>query len=257
MFTSAALGLALESLVKCVSNLTFYTTHAPNPVALSEEWAAAERHNVIDHAIHAANLAVKFDDQRAAAEGRIQVIMPALAGEIDDARRRALSLITLLSSRKDLATSYYDKWPVGYQQDVDDLRALNERLRREGRRLMAESAPVAVTVESPRPECVAEPSAASAVRTSPPADLALMRAPLIGHWATASELAAYVGQPAKRVDTFLRRYHDKHPDCRRDNEQLDPDGRIMADPRFEYRTRDVLPPLRERVAKWRRDLTND
>jgi hypothetical protein len=141
MDTSTALGIALESLAKCIHNLTFYPTHAPSPDALSEEWAAAERHNVTDRALHAANLAVQLDDQRAAAEGRIQVIKPALAGEIGDARERALSLITILFRQKDLATTYYAQWPAIYQRDVDDLRALNERLRCEARRLMSETAP--------------------------------------------------------------------------------------------------------------------
>lgn len=55
---------------------------------------------------------------------------------------------------------------------------------------------------------------------------------------SAPALAKHLGQTPGRVESFLRRYRDKYPDCYREA-----DGKRRNEPRYLYRTRDVLPAL--------------
>ncbi len=63
----------------------------------------------------------------------------------------------------------------------------------------------------------------------------------------ASDLAQFLGQPVKRVDGFLRRYHLTHPDSR-----VEVDTPRRNEPRFLYRTADVWPALQAQLPRWQR-----
>jgi hypothetical protein len=61
---------------------------------------------------------------------------------------------------------------------------------------------------------------------------------------SASDLARKLGQPVSRVESFLRRYRVKYPDCFHMNDR---DDRRRNEPTYLYRTADVLPALRDHV----------
>jgi hypothetical protein len=57
---------------------------------------------------------------------------------------------------------------------------------------------------------------------------------------SAPDLARLLGQPAAKVESFLRRYRDSYPDC---YVEVDPEDRRRNEPRYLYRACDVLPAL--------------
>lgn len=57
---------------------------------------------------------------------------------------------------------------------------------------------------------------------------------------SAPDLARHLDRPVAQVESFLRRYRDKYPDCFREVE-----GARRNEPRFLYRTAVVLPALRK------------
>ncbi len=64
---------------------------------------------------------------------------------------------------------------------------------------------------------------------------------------SAAELARRVGRPPAGVESFLRRFRTKHPDC-----AVGVDDPRKGEPRALYRTADVWGPLTDWVAKQRR-----
>jgi hypothetical protein len=62
---------------------------------------------------------------------------------------------------------------------------------------------------------------------------------------SASDIARRLGQPAKRVDTFLRRFARNNKDCRVAN-----DNAHRNEPRHLYRTADVRPALERQLPRW-------
>jgi hypothetical protein len=63
---------------------------------------------------------------------------------------------------------------------------------------------------------------------------------------SARDLARQIGQPHGLVDCFLRRFHEKHPDCR-----VGTDSPRKNEAHYLYRVADVWPALEERLKKWR------
>jgi hypothetical protein len=65
-------------------------------------------------------------------------------------------------------------------------------------------------------------------------------------FASAKDLATLIGKPsnASAVESFLRRYRDKYPDCYTENESP-----RKNDPKYLYRVADVLPVLKEHFTK--------
>lgn len=57
---------------------------------------------------------------------------------------------------------------------------------------------------------------------------------------SASELAKTVGQPIDAVESFLRRYRQKSPDC-----FMPTDSPRRNEPKYLYRTAEVLPELKK------------
>lgn len=55
---------------------------------------------------------------------------------------------------------------------------------------------------------------------------------------SAAELAKRIGQPVARVESFLRRYRAKHPDC-----FIESSCSRRNEPRYLFRTADVWPAL--------------
>jgi hypothetical protein len=70
-------------------------------------------------------------------------------------------------------------------------------------------------------------------------------------FASASDLAVYCGLGGNQVETFLRRYREKFPDCYREAE-----GGRVNEPKYLYRTADVLPELQKKVSRKRRQPTD-
>jgi hypothetical protein len=60
------------------------------------------------------------------------------------------------------------------------------------------------------------------------------------------ELAKVIGKSVSAVDSFLRRYREKFPDC---YITVDDDDRRRNEPKYLYRVGDVLPALREHFGK--------
>jgi hypothetical protein len=67
---------------------------------------------------------------------------------------------------------------------------------------------------------------------------------------SASDLAREIGQPTPRVETFLRRFHKKHPECRHEV-----DNPRRNEPRYLYSTVDVWPALQQQLPRWQ-ELTD-
>jgi hypothetical protein len=63
----------------------------------------------------------------------------------------------------------------------------------------------------------------------------------------AADLARCIGQPKSRVETFLRRYREDHPDC---FVEVEEGGTRKNEPRILYRTADVWPDLLQKLPKW-------
>jgi hypothetical protein len=63
---------------------------------------------------------------------------------------------------------------------------------------------------------------------------------------SSSDIAALLKQPPDRVDTFLRRYREKHPDC-----FVPVRSPRRNEPRFLYRTAEVWPALERQLPRWR------
>jgi hypothetical protein len=59
---------------------------------------------------------------------------------------------------------------------------------------------------------------------------------------SAADLASLTGQSVDKVDSFLRRYRENYPDCYVQNE-----SKRKTDPKYLYRTADVLPALQARA----------
>jgi hypothetical protein len=57
---------------------------------------------------------------------------------------------------------------------------------------------------------------------------------------SAADLARELGKTLDAVDSFLRRYRSRYPDC-----YMETDGPRRNEPRFLYRVSDVLPALKE------------
>jgi hypothetical protein len=57
---------------------------------------------------------------------------------------------------------------------------------------------------------------------------------------SANDLAKILQRPVDAVDSFLRRYREKYPDC-----CITTEGRRRNEPKYLYRAADVLPALRE------------
>jgi hypothetical protein len=55
---------------------------------------------------------------------------------------------------------------------------------------------------------------------------------------SASDLARQLGKPIDSVESFLRRYRSRYPDCYTLTE-----GRRRNEPQYLYRVADVLPVL--------------
>jgi hypothetical protein len=62
--------------------------------------------------------------------------------------------------------------------------------------------------------------------------------------ASAKDLAAMLGESDDAVDSFLRRYRDKYPDC-----YIPTDSPRRNEPKYLYRVADVLPALKQHFAK--------
>jgi hypothetical protein len=90
------------------------------------------------------------------------------------------------------------------------------------------------------------PAASSAADKPAPAGLADHLSdddPTLPEFMSAADLARHLGEGVNAVETFLRRYRRDHEDCyRQDHEEMP----RRNEPRFLYRTRDVLPALRGR-----------
>ena len=59
---------------------------------------------------------------------------------------------------------------------------------------------------------------------------------------SAADLARLTGESVDKVDSFLRRYREDYPDCYVVNE-----SKRKTDPKYLYRTADVLPALQARA----------
>lgn len=62
---------------------------------------------------------------------------------------------------------------------------------------------------------------------------------------SAPDLARLMEQPAKRVESFLRRFRESHPDC-----YSAVDNPRRNEPRYLYRTADVWPALQQQLRTW-------
>ena len=67
-------------------------------------------------------------------------------------------------------------------------------------------------------------------------------AALLPEFMSAVDLAKITGLSEAAVDSFLRRYRKKYADC-----FIETEGRRKGDPKFLYRTAEVLPTLRARA----------
>jgi hypothetical protein len=64
---------------------------------------------------------------------------------------------------------------------------------------------------------------------------------------SAADLARSLGQPVSRVESFLRRFRESHPDC-----SIQVDSPRKNEPRVLYRTADVWPALQQQLPNWRK-----
>jgi hypothetical protein len=85
-------------------------------------------------------------------------------------------------------------------------------------------------------EAAVEPAAA---QTSPVAPAIPAPPPVL---LSAADLAKLTGLSVDQVDSFLRRYRENYPDCYVRNE-----SKRKTDPKYLYRTADVLPALQARA----------
>jgi hypothetical protein len=83
----------------------------------------------------------------------------------------------------------------------------------------------------------APPPSQAAAAEAPPG------APPEAELLSARDLASRLGLKPDRVEVVLRRYRDEYPDCYVDTDSGG-GGRRRNQPRYLYRTRDVLPHLR-------------
>jgi hypothetical protein len=74
---------------------------------------------------------------------------------------------------------------------------------------------------------------------------------LLPTFLSAADLARGFDQPVDRVETFLRRLRDKQKDC-----FVEVDSPKKNEPRYLYRTEEVVPALQEKLPKWQ-PLTDD
>jgi hypothetical protein len=68
---------------------------------------------------------------------------------------------------------------------------------------------------------------------------------------SATDIARYINQPVGRVETFLRRFREKKPDCA---EPVNNPRR--GEPHYLYRVADVWPMIQEKLKSWSK-LTDD
>jgi hypothetical protein len=71
--------------------------------------------------------------------------------------------------------------------------------------------------------------------------------PPLGTLLSASDLADYLHKPKPRVESFLRRYRARFPDCCEENASP-----RKNEPHYLYRVADVLTPLKQTLAKRRK-----
>jgi hypothetical protein len=69
-------------------------------------------------------------------------------------------------------------------------------------------------------------------------------APELTFFMPASQLAEKIDRPVASVESFLRRYREKYPDC-----CFETDGRRRNEPKYMYRTKDVWHALLDHYRK--------
>jgi hypothetical protein len=228
MRDSRLLGLALRDLSACIDGLTFYATTAPTPEPLSDECEQAKRWEVQDRCARANNLALQAADERAAAEHRIQTFIPELVGLIGDARRKALTFITLLASRPDLASTHYDRWPGrAHRESVDELQALSKRFRSEGMAILTADSPALISA-NPSPTADARPL------ETPGPTVAARSVPM-----TAAQIAEELGITEDAAQGRLKRAREANLNC-----FYEVNNRRATDPKYLY-FRDIVWPMIE------------
>jgi hypothetical protein len=167
------------------------------------------------------------------ANGQDEGNRPGLEGsEVDPARVP----VGTTDEMPDVACAKHDPAPGAVLADVETTTA-QEREEKSPK-------PTADALETaPKGDAAFKPKVAEEPQT-PPASQEV--APL-SEYLSASELARRLNQPAARVETFLRRYREKHLDC-----AVTVDSRCKNEPRYLYRSADVLPALKQRLLKWGR-----
>jgi hypothetical protein len=70
-------------------------------------------------------------------------------------------------------------------------------------------------------------------------------------WASVNDLAAMLKKPRSAVESFLRRYRVKYPDC-----FMEADSPRRNEPKYLYRIADVLPALKEHFSE-KANLTDE
>ena len=127
-------------------------------------------------------------------------------------------------------------------ESYSDASAYLDEMLRELKTIAQEAAPSAQGAGEQ--SCASRTNGGDSARTQelPPE---LLAAPL-----SASELAERLNppQPVPRVESFLRRYREEHPDC---FITIDRDDRRRNEPRYRYRAGEVWTALQEQMTKWR------
>lgn len=205
------LATRLKDVNREITNLLSWGDH-PNSADITDGWLAAMK--------EAISGAVRRAIQAGTDGGNTR-----MEAKLRKAQSMAYRLAMLMRDLPDLSTKPVTQWEMkGHRQLWDDLDSLAREFLEASEKIDAASTRPANETPNAPPVAVAE--------SSPP------------EYSSATDLATRLQAGKSAVESWLRRYRGKYPDCFITN-----DSPRKNEPKYLYRTADVWHDLQENFAK--------